>query len=57
MDQTWSPPPEIKSYKKPLEALKNVPKKSIKGFNITDECSNDTKDVIIFILFVSTIIV
>jgi len=49
VDQTWSPPPEIKSFKKPLDAHKNVPKKSIKGFNITDECSNDTKDVIIFI--------
>jgi len=50
VDQTWSPPPpKIKSFKKPLEALKNVQKKSIKGFEITDKCSNDTKDVIICI--------
>jgi len=49
MDQTWSPPPEIKSVRKPIEALRNVQKKSINGFKITDECSNNTKDVIIFI--------
>lgn len=46
MDQTWSPPPKVKNCKKPLEAHKNVQKKSIKDFKITDEYSNDTKDVI-----------
>ncbi|CAH1725966.1 unnamed protein product [Aphis gossypii] len=47
VDQTWSPPPpKVKSLKKPPEPLRNIQKNSIKDFNTTDTCTNDTKDII-----------